>query len=81
MTVFLIKIGQKLRLLFMKTHVHLHFFTSDTVVALVIKVQDVPMAGYLCYRGYQGYCRYTKAPEVFRSVGIFYPVVCVRPRV
>jgi len=39
----------------MKTHVHLHFFTSDTVVALVIKVQDVPMAGCLCYRGYQGY--------------------------
>jgi len=25
------------------------------VVALVIKVEDVRMAGYLCYRGYQGY--------------------------
>jgi hypothetical protein len=31
------------------------FFTSITVVALVIKVEDVPMAGCLCYRGYQGY--------------------------
>jgi len=28
------------------------FLTSVTVVALVIKAEDVPMAGYLCYRGY-----------------------------
>jgi len=31
------------------------FFTSVTVVVLVIKGEDVPVAGYLCYCGYEGY--------------------------
>ena len=41
----------------MKTYVPLHFFffTSVTLVVLVTKGEDVPVAEYLCYCGYQGY--------------------------
>jgi hypothetical protein len=30
-------------------------FPSGTIVALVFKVENVRMAGYICYHGYQGY--------------------------
>ena len=30
-------------------------FPSGTIVGLVIKVENVRMADYICYHGYQGY--------------------------